>query len=182
MHLFLTGHIQVGKSTVIQRYLKKYGYSIKGFRTVSGPFAEDGSSEIYMVAADKPEERLPEHVVIKRYGPHSIRGFSVNTEVYEDYGVKLLENTENCDVVIMDELGPKEVDAIGFRQKVMEHLDGDVPVLGVLMKKNSAVFSDVINHPKVIVIEVTPENRDRIYKGIPPIEEWNSKDAFEKCR
>lgn len=182
MHLFLTGNIQVGKSTVIQRYLKKYGYSVKGFRTVSGPFSEDGSSEIYMVAADKPEEMIPEHVVIKRNGPHSLRGFSVNLDVYEEYGVELLENVDGCDIILMDELGPKEEEAIAFRQKVMEHLDGDRPILGVLMKKDSPVFADVKNHPDVVVIEVTEENRERIYQGIPPIEKWSSENAFDACK
>lgn len=183
MHLFFTGNIQVGKTTVIQNYIKKYGYRIKGFRTVSGPVAEDGSSKVYMVAAANPEpDMTDENVVIRRNGPNAKKWFTVFLEPYETYGVKLLEEADDCDIIMMDELGPKEVDAHIFLSRVKERLDGDIPVMGVLMKKESAVFDSVSGHPKVTVLEITPENRERILQELPPVEKWGEADAFENCR
>ncbi len=183
MHLFLTGNIQVGKTTIIQNYIKKYGYRIKGFRTVSGPFAEDGSSKVYMVNAENPaSDMTEENVVIRRHGPNAKTWLTVHLEPYEGYGAKLLEEANDCDIIMMDELGPKEVDAHLFLSRVKERLDGDIPVMGVLMKKDSIVFDSVSGHPKVTVLEVTPENREKILQGLPPVEKWGEADAFENCK
>ncbi|MBR5228565.1 MAG: hypothetical protein IKV96_01870 [Firmicutes bacterium] len=182
MHVFLTGNIQVGKTTAIQRYINKYGYKVKGFRTLSGPFAEDGSSEIYMVAADNPEDLREENIVIWRHGYYAQKGVTVNLDVYENYGVELLENTEGCDIIMMDELGPKELNAKEFVKRAKACIDGDVPVMGVLMKKGSPLFYWVKNHPKVTVLEVTEENRDRVFQELPPVERWGEPGAFDKCR
>lgn len=62
----------------------------------------------------------------------------------------------------MDELGPKEVQAEKFRTSVLQALDGDVPILGVLQKANSPFLSNVLEHPQVEVVEVTLQNREHL--------------------
>ena len=62
----------------------------------------------------------------------------------------------------MDELGPAESQAAAFCGAVLAALDGDMPVLGVLQKADTAFLRAVASHPRVRVVTVTEENRDRL--------------------
>ena len=66
------------------------------------------------------------------------------------------------DVLLMDELGPAESQAAAFCGAVLAALDGDMPVLGVLQKADTAFLRAVASHPRVRVVTVTEENRDRL--------------------
>ena len=66
------------------------------------------------------------------------------------------------DVLLMDELGPAESQAAAFCGAVLAALDGDMPVLGVLQKADTAFLRAVAAHPRVRVVTVTEENRDRL--------------------
>ena len=46
--------------------------------------------------------------------------------------------------------------------KALAALDGDMPVLGVLQKADTAFLRAVASHPRVRVVTVTEENRDRL--------------------
>ena len=49
-----------------------------------------------------------------------------------------------------------------FCGAVLAALDGDMPVLGVLQKADTAFLRAVAAHPRVRVVTVTEENRDRL--------------------
>ncbi len=49
MHLFLTGEVRVGKSTIVQQVLQEYRGTVGGFRTILGPLMEDGGSDVFMI-------------------------------------------------------------------------------------------------------------------------------------
>ena len=66
------------------------------------------------------------------------------------------------DVLLMDELGPAESQAAVFCGAVLAALDGDMPVLGVLQKADTAFLRAVAAHPRVRVVTVTEENRYRL--------------------
>ena len=84
-------------------------------------------------------------------------------EVFDRCGVMILADAENCDLILMDEIGKIERKALVFTKRVLELLDGDVPVFGVLRKEGSTPLQEQIrNHPNVQLIEVTEENRDRL--------------------
>ena len=66
-------------------------------------------------------------------------------------------------LVIMDELGFLENEAFAFQGEVFKCLECGIPVLGVL-KAVSTPFLDTIRvRPDVRILEVTPENRERIF-------------------
>lgn len=169
MNIFLTGEIQVGKSTIINRYIAMHDYRVGGFRTVAGDYEEDGSSNIHIVSADGTQLRSKDNIVIRRNGPRSIRGFDVFPKVYDTFGVKLLTQNAGCDLIVMDELGPKESDALLFQMAVFACLEGPVPVLGVVMQRESPFLDKVRQCPNVKLIEVTENNRDSVFTGLPSL-------------
>ena len=61
-----------------------------------------------------------------------------------------------------EELGPAEADSAKFRQAVMDTLDGNVPVYGILQVADSPFLEQIARRPDVQVVTVTEENRDEL--------------------
>ena len=66
------------------------------------------------------------------------------------------------EVLVMDEIGPAERQAKAFCEAVLQALDGDIPILGVLQKGDYPLFAAIEAHPNVRLVEVTKENRHRL--------------------
>ena len=154
MHIFLTGKIQVGKSTVIQHFLEKTGLSADGFKTLwNNRYGSSRGLYIY------PFGEGTGHLCF-RYRPST--GAEIFNEAFDVYGADILRNSGKRDIVIMDELGRFEKNAINFHNAVLETLDKDVPVLGVIKPESLPLLDAVRAHSKVKTIEVTLENRDEV--------------------
>lgn len=84
------------------------------------------------------------------------------TDLFDRLGPAALADAADCDVIVMDELGPSEAAALEFQKAVLAALDGDKPVYGVLQQADSEFLGRVAAHPRVRVVTVTEENRDRL--------------------
>ena len=173
MHLFLTGEFQIGKSTLINKVLKELpDIRLGGFRTVTRADIPGTSGSVYIIRANEacsagasgaggaePFFGDENRVGIRCGDP----GPAAFPEVFDRYGVMTLADAESCDLILMDEIGKMERKALIFTKRVLELLDGDVPVFGVLRKEGSTPLQEQIRkHPNVRLIEVTEENRDRL--------------------
>lgn len=160
-HLFLTGEKQVGKSTLLRRLSSAVDGRVAGFRTVrTDSFLHDRYS-VHMLPAGQEEAVNSENLlfICRTDNPDKDARF-------DRLGCVLLENVAGASLIVMDELGPNEMAAKAFQHAVMNVLDGDVPILGVLQKAESTFLQEVASHPKVEVIEVTAENRDEWFETL----------------
>ena len=193
MHVFLTGDIQVGKTTLINKVLNELPKCrLGGFRTVTKADIPGTAGSVYIVRANAScsagasrtggaGERSGDenHAWILRGDENhagilcgdenrvGIRcgnpGPKAFPEVFDSFGVSILADAEDCDLILMDEIGKMERKALIFTGRVLELLDKDVPVFGVLRKEGSTPLQEQIrNHSNVRLIEVTKENRDRL--------------------
>lgn len=158
MNVFLTGEVQVGKSTAISRYLsvnptKKLG----GFVTVSRPLDADTIGVYIQPPHFAESECTPLRLVGLRGGRRG--GIP---EAFEGAGVEILRAEGPFDLLLMDELGRMELRSPTFCRRVLELLDGETPVLGVVKPESNALLDAVRAHPKTVLLEVTEENRDTI--------------------
>ena len=76
----------------------------------------------------------------------------------------ILESALSCDLIVIDELGPGEEKAADFLKTVEKVLDSDKKVIGVLQSCDSEYISAIKERGDVIILEVTKENRDTIWK------------------
>ena len=163
MHVFLTGDIQVGKSTLAAKVLAALGtVHLGGFRTVTVADRADAFGSLYLVpAAEKnPVCGDENRVGIRRGHGRGTEGFP---EVFDRAGTEVLSNAEDCDLILMDEIGKLESDSPAFLSRIAALLDGDVPILGVLRREGETPQQMLVrSHPKVCLIEVTAENRDAL--------------------
>ena len=167
-HIFLTGKVQVGKSTIIRRLLSSEacgGKTLGGFRTVNlGRY-------VYIMGADQTISQCSEKNIC---GYRYMDRCNVDSypEVFDGLGCRLLENTGRADIIVMDELGFLESEAFLFQRRILEILDGNTPVIGVIKPKRSEFLDRVREHPQVKVVEITPENRRERMKSICSSAEW----------
>ena len=166
MHVFLTGDRQIGKSRALNGALAQLRLPVYGFRT-RFLTRERGSSSLYMVPANDPEN-FDETMMVAELREGKMRPL---TERFDAWGAHLLREAQKHPegIILMDEVGHLEKNAMAFQDAIRACLDGDIPVLGVLRKDQS--WHDFIkNHPKVRVITMTEENRggmaDRVAKLI----------------
>lgn len=150
-HLFLTGRKGVGKSTPLRAVLE--GKRLGGFftRRITGIFERPS---IHLLRAAESQQPSPENLVC-------LCG-ERRTDLFDRLGPAALADAADCDVIVMDELGPSEAAALEFQKAVLAALDGDKPVYGVLQQADSEFLGRVAAHPRVRVVTVTEENRDRL--------------------
>lgn len=165
MHVFLTGEIQVGKTTVIANTLLLLNRNYGGFKTYFGPDRASYSKLLYMNSATD-SYIYNEELAIARfrngYLPLPL------TDKFNSLGVEFIRHARlYSDLIVMDECGNLEKDAILFQEEILDALNGNIPVLGVIKQSSKGWTDDIRNHPNVTLITVTHENRNELSQVIP---------------
>jgi nucleoside-triphosphatase len=177
-HIFLTGEKGVGKSTIIKRVLTDL--EIKnpaGFRTFCERENKDNRDRVYIIPSHRHcEERSDEAIQRKnKKTDHLIsiknkgnKGFEPYPEVFDTAGVEILKKSLTGDnpIILMDELGFLEWDALLFQEEIIKMLDLGLPVIGVIKPRSTPFLDRVRAHNLVDVFEVTEENRDKVYTDV----------------
>ena len=159
-HIFLTGEKQVGKSTLWKKVLEQSELFCSGFQTME--YLIDGQFRGYRLHCLGPVPEsfgndVPISVFLRRKVHLPV------PESFEIFGTALLQLAlETGGYIMMDELGTFEQNAPKFRQAVVDCLDGNCHVLGVLQKADDPFLQEILQRPDVQVFTVTPENRDAL--------------------
>ncbi|MEE1087049.1 MAG: nucleoside-triphosphatase [Schaedlerella sp.] len=167
-HIFLTGDIQVGKSTLIRGVLseleKKQDFQLKydGFITFFDQrWSEKRNLCMERMTSDSSVNR--ERKVILQFEGKPL----LETLAYETCGMEILNELDTKQLLIFDECGKFEKNSPDFIGKITEILDGDTHVLGVLRKDDSIDWLKRISERQdVCAIEVTEENRNALKENI----------------
>ena len=166
MHVFLTGPVQIGKSTLIADALDTLRpQRLGGFRTVSAKPEADGSRPVYLHPAAAQDLFCDAHnrVGIRR----PALGIASFPDAFETAGMEALAGAEDCDLVLMDEIGRMERHADAYSARIRTLLGGAVPILGVVQKKaDTPLAGHIRSHPNVRLFEVSAENRDTLLPEI----------------
>jgi len=156
-HIFLTGEIQIGKSTSIRRFLENTGIEANGiitrFDTMESP-----ERKLYMYRFDSFEGETDARLAVSMNFPK----MQVFHDIFNVHGAEIINSSGSRDLIIMDELGSFEEKSPDFKAAVFKKLEGEKQVLGVVKLKPSPFTHAVKSHKNVKLIFVTEENRDEI--------------------
>jgi len=164
MHILLTGEIQVGKSTIIQRFLSQSGLAADGFLTYWDE--DDGGGKSLFLSPYAADLHNVERRLITKGGGYGRFHADALKNVFDEYGCEVLDKSGKQDIIIMDELGFLESNATKFHWAVMRHISGDVPILGVIKPARTKFLNDIRARKNVVIRDVTVENRDEVLKWV----------------
>lgn len=158
-NIFLTGQIQIGKSTVLQKTLDMIkantDCTFGGFRT----YKIDKHRDVYIREYNEPEMPDLEHKIATWCHDK----MDCHDEVLNSFSNTLLESAEKADIIVLDELGFLEKNSNSFKAAVFDCLNSGKPCVGILRKANIPWQKPIYDDPDTIIIEVTLANRN----GIP---------------
>ncbi|MGE4577491.1 MAG: NTPase, partial [Candidatus Methanomethylophilaceae archaeon] len=86
----------------------------------------------------------------------------VDIEALEKVGVNAIRRAcEDCDIIVIDEVGKLEVECPAFIDAVKDALDVGKPMIITLHKKSrNPLLQDIRRRDDVRILEVTPTNRN----------------------
>ena len=162
MKIFLTGEIQIGKTTIIQKAIELLMVDYGGFKTYFGPDRDLANRLLYMNSITEANIYSAEYGIV-RFSDDSKPQVIDNR--FDTFGAELIKNAiENKELIIMDECGRLERDSLEFQKGVLKALESDIPILGVIKLDSSGWVDQIRKHPSVKLITVTSENRNDLPK------------------
>lgn len=159
-HIFLTGEIQIGKSTVINKTLSLLNIPFGGFRTRFGPDRTSPERCLYIHEASEAPCFNDRHVVArfqKSAPPVAL------APRFDTLGVGYLRQARrSTKLIVMDECGSLERNALAFQAEILDTLEGGVPILGVIKLASAGWVDKLRVHKNVDLITVDVNNRDAL--------------------
>ena len=123
-NLFLTGPIGCGKSTSIAQGLADALPKAGGFLTVR---QKDAAGNAVAYHIQRPCGGKREMIINYFQQP-----YTMYLDVFENFGVQLLEEAKQYPYVVLDEIGGFEVLSDAFMVALMPLLESDIPCIGVM--------------------------------------------------
>ncbi|HDP97604.1 MAG TPA: hypothetical protein ENN22_00260 [bacterium] len=156
-NIFVTGTIHIGKSTVIHKILNcLQPCKIGGLRTV--PIFESGERTGFAIQPFNGKSQTFAHIDWRT--PHKLYTYYYQPQVFETFAVSLLQQSlQGCDLIVIDEIGKMEANALQFCDAVVQCLDSAIPVLGAFQKRANWFWNIINRRSDVKVFEVTKSNR-----------------------
>jgi len=162
-NIFLTGDIQVGKSTIINRITGDFQINVGGFKT-QRHYEQNQLCGFYMESMNDYSQ-AEEHPLI---GYCKNQRWIAVPDTFDNFGVIILQRCleQKPDLIIMDELGFFENKACRFQKIVQDCLSSEIPVLGVLKKADTTFLNSIRERKDLILLTVTPDNRENIFNTV----------------
>ncbi len=107
---------------------------------------------------------------ISIHSPYLVSKYGVDIDSLDRVGVSALRQAaQQCDLVVIDEIGKMELFSANFREAVLQIINGGKRVLGTIML-NPHPWADAIKRqPQVNLIEVTRYNHHQV---LEELREW----------
>ena len=160
-NIIICGDIQVGKSTLVNALIDKIQKPVSGFITKSLNDNGCGYHEIFMYSPKDPSNR-------RLLAICEGEKVEVYSNVFDTFGCELLSQISSDDIVVMDEIGFMEEKSEKFKNKVLEILDGNIPVIAAVKSghPDSEFLNSVRNSKNALLYFITKENRDNLLNKI----------------
>jgi nucleoside-triphosphatase len=167
--LFLTGAPGSGKTSILKEALSKVGKSTGGFYTEE--IREGGVRRGFRIVTLDGKEAILAH--INTPSPFRVSKYGVNVTGLDEVAVPTIRKAiEECDIVVIDEVGKMELYSTSFREAALEAVESGKRVLGTIMLKPHPFADKLKRHPSVELIPVTRANH---YWVIEQVLSWLSE-------
>ena len=162
-NILLSGYPGVGKTTLINKIIKKLNCKIGGFYTHekkesgkrTGFYITDFSGN-QMVMAD-----------VNSTSSYRVSKYGVNVKAFEKIGIPALENAnKTADLIIIDEIGKMEMFSPKFCKMLEKIFNSQKPVLATIKKIDCKLTLELKARDDVVIFHLTIQNRDEMVDRI----------------
>jgi nucleoside-triphosphatase len=164
----ITGFPGVGKTSLIKQAITSPEVKAGGFFTEeirSGKIREG-----FRIVTLDGKTALLAHIGIRSL--YKVSKYAVDIGVIDSLGVDTLKHAaDQCDIVIIDEIGKMELLSERFNSTVLEIIESGKKVLGTIMLKPDPRADFIKQKPQVNLLVLTRQNRDTI---LVKIQNWIS--------
>jgi nucleoside-triphosphatase len=159
----LTGAPGTGKTSLIKQ-------AVAGMKGKAGGFYTEeirtrGARQGFRLVTLDGREAVLSHVDTK--SRYRVGKYGVDIKSLEDVGVPALRKAaEECDLIVVDEIGKMELFSDGFREAVSEMIDGGKRILGTIMLRPHPWADMIKGRPQVNLTVVTRDNYQQVLREL----------------
>jgi len=157
--VLLTGRPGCGKTTLIKCVVNKLARPAGGFYTEE--IRERGARVGFKIVTLDGKEALLAHVDFKT--TERVGKYGLELSALENIGIEAVRAAFRArQLVVIDEIGPMEIQSPIFRDVVNEALDSGAPVLATVTARSFPFTDTIKKRPDVTLIEVRLRNRGQL--------------------
>jgi nucleoside-triphosphatase len=159
----LTGRPGTGKTSLIKQ-------AVPGMRGKAGGFYTEeirtqGVRQGFRLVTLDGQDAILAHVNIHR--PYRVSRYGVDIDSLERVGVSALRQAaQQCDLVVIDEIGKMELFSANFRDTVLQIISRGKKVLGTIMLSPHPWADAIKRQPQVNLVEVTRYNHHQVLEEL----------------
>ncbi len=159
----LTGRPGTGKTSLIKEAAAQMKGRAGGFYTEE--IRTHGIREGFRLVTLDGEEAILAHVNI--HSPNRVSKYGVNIDGLERVGVPALHRAaQQCDLVVIDEIGKMELFSANFREAVSQMIDSGKRILGTIMLNPNRWADAVKRQPEVNLLTLTRDNYRQVLEEL----------------
>ena len=159
----LTGRPGTGKTSLIKQAVAGMKGRAGGFYTEE--IRSQGERQGFRLVTLDGEEVILAHVTI--HSPYRVGKYGVDIDGLERVGVPALHKAaQQCDLVVIDEIGKMELFSANFREAVSQMIDSGKRILGTVMLNPNPWADAIKRQPQVNLIIVTRDNYRQVLAGL----------------
>ena len=159
----LTGQPGTGKTSLIKQVVAGFPLKAGGFYTEE--IRRQGTRLGFKLVTLNGQEAILAHIDFnKRF---CVGKYGVDVSVMDKVGVPALRQAaEQCDLVIIDEIGKMELFSAAFREAVAEIIGSGKRVLGTIMLQANPFGDAIKRQARVNLITVTRNNYQQVLESL----------------
>ena len=155
----LTGRPGTGKTSLIKQAIVGMGGRAGGFYTEE--VRSRGIRQGFRLVTLDGQRAILAHIDI--HSPYRVSKYGVDIDSLERIGVSALHQAaEQCDLVVIDEIGKMELFSAKFRQAVLDIIDSGRRLLGTIMLSSHPWADAIKRKPQVSLLTVTRDNHRQV--------------------
>ena len=159
----ITGKSGVGKTTLVQKIIKRMGsINMAGFCT--SEIRCTGSRLGFELKGLNGGCRTLAHVEID--SRHRVGRYGVDKDGFEEFLATLDLLNPDVELIVIDEIGKMELFSNRFRNLVCDALNADKQVLATIPLKGNDFIREIKQRLDIHLLEVTHANRNRLPEAI----------------
>lgn len=162
----LTGRPGTGKTSIIKQAVAGMKGKAGGFYTEE--MRSRGVREGFRLVTLDGQSAILAHISI--HSPYLVSKYGVDIDSLDQVGVSALRQAaQQCDLVVIDEIGKMELFSANFRDAVLQIINGRKRVLGTIMLSPHPWADAIKRQPQVNLVEVTRYNHHQV---LEELREW----------